>query len=167
MNKENQSADNERIYPCVKCGKMRTKAEGGTTFSLCEECWDEAYPTKPADNLLLTDEEVKEELKKYFTDEQTQFQEPEFTIISGIIAVIRKAQLAKVQPILDAKDKEIAELKEILETRCKMIENFISNKNHSVHIPARQDERKRIGEWLEHHVTYVEDIANLKAGETP
>ncbi len=31
-----------RIYPCAKCGKMRTKSEGGTTFTVCEDCWDDA-----------------------------------------------------------------------------------------------------------------------------
>jgi len=25
--------------PCEKCGKPRTKAEGGTTFTVCDECW--------------------------------------------------------------------------------------------------------------------------------
>lgn len=33
----------ERIYPCVKCGKLRTKAEGGTIFTVCDECWDDYY----------------------------------------------------------------------------------------------------------------------------
>ena len=34
-------ADNEpRIYPCDDCGKMRTKSEGGTTFTVCDECWE-------------------------------------------------------------------------------------------------------------------------------
>lgn len=28
----------EQLYPCVKCGKLRTKAEGGATFSHCESC---------------------------------------------------------------------------------------------------------------------------------
>jgi hypothetical protein len=28
----------ERIYPCLTCDAMRTKAEGGTTFTYCEEC---------------------------------------------------------------------------------------------------------------------------------
>lgn len=30
----------EAEYPCIKCGKLRTKAEGGTTFTVCDECWD-------------------------------------------------------------------------------------------------------------------------------
>jgi hypothetical protein len=31
-------------YPCNDCGKLRSKAEGGTTFSVCDECWDKKYP---------------------------------------------------------------------------------------------------------------------------
>jgi hypothetical protein len=27
-------------HPCAKCGKPRTKAEGGTTFTVCDDCWD-------------------------------------------------------------------------------------------------------------------------------
>lgn len=30
----------ERLYPCADCGKLRTKDEGGTTFTVCDECWD-------------------------------------------------------------------------------------------------------------------------------
>lgn len=29
-----------RIYPCDGCGKLRSKDEGGTTFTVCDECWD-------------------------------------------------------------------------------------------------------------------------------
>lgn len=29
-----------RIYPCEKCGKLRSKNEGGTTFTVCEDCWN-------------------------------------------------------------------------------------------------------------------------------
>ena len=29
-----------RIYPCDDCGKLRSKAEGGTVFTICDECWD-------------------------------------------------------------------------------------------------------------------------------
>lgn len=28
------------VHPCAKCGVMRTEAEGGTTFTVCDECWD-------------------------------------------------------------------------------------------------------------------------------
>ena len=32
--------EDEQKYPCAKCGKLRTKAEGGTTFTVCDACWD-------------------------------------------------------------------------------------------------------------------------------
>lgn len=34
----------EPTYPCAKCGALRTKAEGGTTFTVCDKCWDESHP---------------------------------------------------------------------------------------------------------------------------
>jgi len=38
----------EPKYPCDKCGTLRTKAEGGTTFTVCDECWDaEKSPIQP------------------------------------------------------------------------------------------------------------------------
>jgi len=33
----------EKQYPCADCGKLRTKAEGGTVFTVCDECWDKHY----------------------------------------------------------------------------------------------------------------------------
>src|SRR5262245_52758670 len=33
----------ERIYPCRECGVMRSEAEGGTTFTVCDKCWDQAH----------------------------------------------------------------------------------------------------------------------------
>lgn len=30
----------DRIYPCDRCGKLRSKAEGGTIFTVCDACWD-------------------------------------------------------------------------------------------------------------------------------
>ncbi len=32
-----------RIYPCDRCGKMRSKNEGGTVFTVCDTCWDEGH----------------------------------------------------------------------------------------------------------------------------
>lgn len=34
----------KELYPCDTCGTMRTKAEGGTTFTVCDECWDKEHP---------------------------------------------------------------------------------------------------------------------------
>jgi hypothetical protein len=35
--------DQERVYPCDECGKLRSKDEGGNTFTLCDACWDKHY----------------------------------------------------------------------------------------------------------------------------
>jgi len=35
----------EQAYPCNQCGKPRTKAEGGTLFTVCDECWSK--PSEP------------------------------------------------------------------------------------------------------------------------
>lgn len=40
-------ADDARIYPCDRCGAMRTRAEGGTVFSVCDTCWDLLHPMEP------------------------------------------------------------------------------------------------------------------------
>lgn len=40
MNCMDESAMEEK-FPCVKCGKLRTKNEGGTTFTICDACWKE------------------------------------------------------------------------------------------------------------------------------
>jgi len=36
-------------YPCTECGKLRTKDEGGTTFTLCDECWEKHYGKQPTE----------------------------------------------------------------------------------------------------------------------
>jgi hypothetical protein len=37
----------EAIYPCADCGVMRTKDEGGTTFTVCDKCWDKKHKPSP------------------------------------------------------------------------------------------------------------------------
>lgn len=44
--KAKQTRDHERIYPCKDCGILRSKAEGGTTFSVCDVCWDKIHGDK-------------------------------------------------------------------------------------------------------------------------
>lgn len=34
---------NKRIYPCDECGKLRSGDEGGTVFTVCDECWEAHY----------------------------------------------------------------------------------------------------------------------------
>lgn len=35
-----------RIYPCRLCPTMRTKAEGGTVFTVCDACWEKLHDGK-------------------------------------------------------------------------------------------------------------------------
>ena len=35
-----RAARGEQYYPCACCGSWRTKGEGGTTFSVCDDCWN-------------------------------------------------------------------------------------------------------------------------------
>ena len=32
--------NDEMLYTCLDCGKLRTKGEGGTVFTVCDECWN-------------------------------------------------------------------------------------------------------------------------------
>ena len=43
MNRIENESD-ERIYPCADCGLLRSKAEGGTVFTVCDDCWDNKHP---------------------------------------------------------------------------------------------------------------------------
>jgi len=45
------------VYPCLDCGKMRTKDEGGTTFTVCDECWEKSVDKHYADPRRRTEEE--------------------------------------------------------------------------------------------------------------
>lgn len=38
--KEDDAPQGGAVHPCAKCGVMRTEAEGCTTFTVCDECWD-------------------------------------------------------------------------------------------------------------------------------
>ena len=48
MTKSKPRAVNEPLYSCAhpNCKIMRTKAEGGTTFTVCDKHWDLTYPKK-------------------------------------------------------------------------------------------------------------------------
>lgn len=35
--------DDSEIYPCDNCGEMRSKNQGGTIFTVCDNCWDRIY----------------------------------------------------------------------------------------------------------------------------
>jgi hypothetical protein len=37
------TAADARVYPCADCGVLRSKAEGGTVFTVCDACWDKYW----------------------------------------------------------------------------------------------------------------------------
>ncbi len=41
-------ATGEQLYACNDCGVLRTKAEGGTVFTVCDDCWDMRHPPRDA-----------------------------------------------------------------------------------------------------------------------
>ena len=41
--------DDDKVYPCSDCGKLRSKNQGGTTFTVCDSCWDKHYKENHAD----------------------------------------------------------------------------------------------------------------------
>ena len=36
----------DEVYPCQDCGILRSKNQGGTTFTVCDRCWDKARKKK-------------------------------------------------------------------------------------------------------------------------
>jgi len=40
-------ATGEQLYACNDCGVLRTKAEGGTVFTVCDGCWDKRRVFEP------------------------------------------------------------------------------------------------------------------------
>jgi len=39
--------DDDEVYPCMNCGVLRSKNQGGTTFTVCDDCWDKHFPFQP------------------------------------------------------------------------------------------------------------------------
>jgi hypothetical protein len=35
--------DDDEVYPCWDCGVLRSKNQGGTTFTVCDGCWDKRH----------------------------------------------------------------------------------------------------------------------------
>lgn len=45
MSAEPRDKDAE-IYPCARCGVMRSENQGGRIFTVCDECWDVLHPKR-------------------------------------------------------------------------------------------------------------------------
>ena len=57
-NKHNEAIEKarEEVYPCAECGVLRTKAEGGTLFTVCDACWNKGH--KADDKAVTEDDDV-------------------------------------------------------------------------------------------------------------
>jgi len=84
-------AEPEKQYPCRECGTLRTKAEGGTVFTLCDECFDKLHTTPEIPNSVLDD---------YLPPEK-----PEEIELLKQINVLKKKEYDKFQCIATNRDK--------------------------------------------------------------
>ncbi len=90
-------SDQDRIYPCVDCGVLRSKDEGGTTFTVCDECWDKKYPQGDTPITDKTREEIAKQLMAEYGDAF------DYPVVDRILAIqeikegqeLRRRELAK------------------------------------------------------------------------
>ena len=54
-------------YACARCGTLRSAAEGGTVFTLCDACWDSGLPNaeSPTDRLKTALRQTTSQLSLY------------------------------------------------------------------------------------------------------
>ena len=90
----------EELFPCMDCGKTRTKAEGGTVFAVCETCWDKHY-AKPKKEEKAENEIPLEILMKEFLPYSAYYVIPDLAKAFRELAV-RKAK----DEIVSLKDLE-------------------------------------------------------------
>lgn len=113
----------DRIYPCDDCGAMRTKAEGGTVFTVCDKCWDKHHPKPaPVEAERISDEEI------------------DFAIKLGIDAPEHPRQvLAK---ICKQQQKDISELKAAIQPILSDYHEILNDKLDRQHIYQHDYDKK-------------------------
>jgi len=91
MNKDRELE--EKKYPCVDCGKLRTAGEGGTTFTVCDECWDKSHK-KPTSNV---DEKLRDILSECGLDapDEEEIQKA-MGLIKALYKPLEKEELKKI-----------------------------------------------------------------------
>jgi len=92
MNKDRELE--EKKYPCVDCGKLRTAGEGGTTFTVCDECWDKSHK-KPTSNV---DEKLRDILSECGLDAPD---EEEIQKAMGLIKALYKPLLEELEYLVN------------------------------------------------------------------
>lgn len=61
-----------RIYPCERCGVMRSRNEGGTVFTVCDKCWT-ATTSRPAVERITFDAQHRDDGTMFVTSPEIQF----------------------------------------------------------------------------------------------
>lgn len=164
---------NERIYPCAKCGTMRTKAEGGTCFTVCDDCWDKLHPT-PAP----TPDPCKKNDPVFLTNDPAPTPR---TFLVGEYEDIKEVVLASEhQAALAAKDREIEWLelnnamltddpskhKEYSEVIAELRATLLAREGEldsmSAALAAAQEDKERL-DWLEKRGMCFRGADNLHA----
>ena len=94
MNKDRELE--EKKYPCVDCGKLRTAGEGGTTFTVCDECWDKSHKKPTSD--VNKDRELRDILSECGLDAPD---EDEIQKAMGLIKALYKPLLEELEYLVN------------------------------------------------------------------
>jgi hypothetical protein len=62
-----------RIYACKRCGKLRSKNEGGTVFTVCDECWAATSPPPVAATKITFEAKYRDDGMMFVTSPDIQF----------------------------------------------------------------------------------------------
>ena len=110
----------EKKYPCVDCGKLRTAGEGGTTFTVCDECWDKSHK-KPTSNV---DEKLRDILSECGLDAPD---EDEIQKAMGLIEVLYKPlSRGEMKDIIQKRYFKLM-LPDITESNAEVVANVLAN----------------------------------------
>jgi hypothetical protein len=121
---EPQPPNDPAIYACVKCGKMRTKTEGGTTFSVCDECWDKNHPKQPQtpSELAINIAEIVTEWLWMCSDHDGRMRAKEIATLIEPHLTAMQQQIAKLTAELSEAQGQVAlsgECLDIIREHCK------------------------------------------------
>jgi len=86
----------EKKYPCADCGKLRTAGEGGTTFTVCDECWDKSHKKPTSD--VNKDRELRDILGECGLDAPD---EDEIQKAMGLIEALYKPLLEELEYLVN------------------------------------------------------------------
>ncbi len=86
----------ERKYPCIDCGKLRTKAEGGTIFTVCDACWERRHAEPRAEEATLLDKSVGSHPEEWAKADEDGLLDP-----SKMLEILEQATKDINEPVVD------------------------------------------------------------------